>query len=144
MLRSGRTYHFLARCCELFDVIVWTASLSVYADPLIDELCAMAKCGSVRRMFREHCTEVQGGGYAKDLRTIGRKLDDVAILDNSPSVAIYQPNNLIPISSWYDDEYDTALLKLLPMLERLSTASSIYDVLSTSTGAPSSSLPWTA
>ncbi|KAJ9435966.1 hypothetical protein DIPPA_17100 [Diplonema papillatum] len=120
---------FLARCVELFDVIVWTASLSVYAEPLINELCRMARCGNLKKMYREHCTEVAGGGYVKDLTTIGRSLEDLVILDNSPSVAVFQPNNLINIVSWYDDSNDTALLELIPMLEHLTSTPSVYHAV---------------
>ena len=111
---------FLARCVELFDVVIWTASLAVYAEPLVAELCKSAKCGSVKQMYRDSCTQLPGGGYVKDLSVMGRSLDDVCILDNSPAVAQLQPDNLIPIVSWYDDVRDTCLRDLLPQLERLA------------------------
>eukprot|EP01059_Diplonema_ambulator_P015461 TRINITY_DN26600_c0_g1_i1.p1 TRINITY_DN26600_c0_g1~~TRINITY_DN26600_c0_g1_i1.p1 ORF type:complete len:262 (+),score=66.28 TRINITY_DN26600_c0_g1_i1:3-788(+) len=120
---------FLSKCVELFDVIVWTASLSVYAEPLVNELCRMARCGNIKKMYREHCTEVAGGGYVKDLSTLGRSLNDVCIIDNSPSVAIFQPQNLIPIVSWYEDKNDTSLLQMFPFLEKLAQSFSVQGTI---------------
>ena len=120
---------FLARCVELFDVVVWTASLAVYAEPLINELCRLSRCGSVKQMYRESCTQLGDGSYVKDLSTMGINLDDLCILDNSPSVAQLQPKNLIPIVSWYDDPRDTALRDLIPHLDRLANCRSVGDVI---------------
>ena len=120
---------FLARAVELFDVIVWTASLPVYAEPLINELCRLARCGSVKQMYRCSCSQLADGGYVKDLTAIGKRLEDVCILDNSPSVAQLQPKNLLPIVSWYDDPRDTCLGELIPHLEKLATCRSVHDVI---------------
>ena len=120
---------FLVRCLELFDVVIWTASLAVYAEPLIAELCKHAKCSNMKQMYRDSCTQLPGGGYVKDLSVMGRSLDDVCILDNSPAVAQLQPDNLIPIVSWYDDMRDTCLKDLIPHLERLAMTESVVDVI---------------
>eukprot|EP01061_Rhynchopus_euleeides_P045933 TRINITY_DN8499_c0_g1_i1.p1 TRINITY_DN8499_c0_g1~~TRINITY_DN8499_c0_g1_i1.p1 ORF type:complete len:355 (+),score=132.22 TRINITY_DN8499_c0_g1_i1:138-1202(+) len=128
---------FLARCVELFDVVVWTASLAVYAEPLINELCRMSRITPLKKMYRESCTQLQGGGYVKDLSTMGRSMDDVCILDNSPSVAQLQPNNLIPIVSWYEDPSDTCLRDLIPHLERLATTMNVQDIIPSLPGSTS-------
>jgi len=54
------------------------------------------------RLFRGHCTFYQGM-YVKDLSELGRDLRDVLIIDNSPTAYLFQPDNALPITSWYED-----------------------------------------
>ena len=42
------------------------------------------------------------------------------IVDNSPQSYAFNVPNSIPIRSWYKDENDAELLKLLPFLEKLA------------------------
>jgi RNA polymerase II subunit A small phosphatase-like protein len=64
--------------------VIYTASLSKYADPLIDILDNKNKKVIDYRLFREHCTFFQGV-FIKDMSLLGRPLSDVIIIDNSPS-----------------------------------------------------------
>jgi RNA polymerase II subunit A small phosphatase-like protein len=75
-----------------FEVIVFTASLAKYADPLLD-LLDRGSC--VRwRLFRESCYPYEGN-YVKDLTCLGRPLKDVIIVDNSPHSYIFHPYNAV-------------------------------------------------
>ena len=75
-----------------FEVIVFTASLAKYADPLLD-LLDRSSC--VRwRLFRESCYPYEGN-YVKDLTCLGRPLKDVVIVDNSPHSYIFHPFNAV-------------------------------------------------
>lgn len=47
-------------------------------------------------------------------------MKDVIIIDNSPSSFMFQPENALPILSWYDDKEDTVLYDFLPLLKELS------------------------
>eukprot|EP01064_Diplonema_japonicum_P012843 TRINITY_DN201_c0_g1_i1.p1 TRINITY_DN201_c0_g1~~TRINITY_DN201_c0_g1_i1.p1 ORF type:complete len:255 (+),score=19.26 TRINITY_DN201_c0_g1_i1:73-837(+) len=124
---------FLAKAAELFDIVIWTASLRLYAEPLIRQLVRSARCGPIPSLFRDSCT-LHKGGYVKDLTSLGTHLDDICILDNSPSVAVFQPQNLIPISSWYDDVTDVSLYELIPHLERMARANrSVREFIQTMT-----------
>jgi len=40
-------------------------------------------------------------------------------VDNSPHAYGYQINNGVPIESWFDDEKDTELVKLIGFLKRI-------------------------
>eukprot|EP01062_Namystynia_karyoxenos_P012282 TRINITY_DN14410_c0_g2_i1.p1 TRINITY_DN14410_c0_g2~~TRINITY_DN14410_c0_g2_i1.p1 ORF type:complete len:393 (+),score=107.60 TRINITY_DN14410_c0_g2_i1:124-1179(+) len=119
---------FLRKATELFEVIIWTASLSCYASPVIDELERGSGCGRLRRMYRESCSRL-ASGYVKDLRVTGRDLSDVALLDNTPGTASLQPNNLIDISSWYDDPHDRELYNLTPLLNRMAAGGPVPDAI---------------
>ncbi len=118
---------FLRAVAPLFEVVVFTASQSCYADPLMDTIDP-SKTLVTDRLFREHCIEVQGGRI-KDLNLCGRSLDRMVIIDNSPIAYCFQPRNAIPILSWFDDPNDDELLKLIPLLQQLATEESVYPFL---------------
>lgn len=110
---------FLKRVGELFEVVVFTASVSRYGDPLLDILDAQHK-SIHHRLFRDSCYNYQGN-YIKNLSQMGRPLEDLIIIDNSPASYIFHPQHAVPISSWFSDSHDCELSDLLPFLEDLAT-----------------------
>lgn len=102
---------------KYYEVVIYTASLSKYADPLMDILDTNKV--APQRLFREHCT-FYNGLFVKDMSRIGRKLSDSIIIDNSPQSYMFQPENGMPILSWYDDRNDTKLFELIPVLKLMS------------------------
>ncbi|KAG7879921.1 hypothetical protein KL905_001414 [Ogataea polymorpha] len=108
---------FLKRCGELYEVVVFTASVSRYGDPLLDILDVHKSVH--HRLFRESCYNYQGN-YIKNLSQMGRPLKDLIIIDNSPASYIFHPQHSIPISSWFSDTHDCELTDLLPFLEDLA------------------------
>lgn len=127
---------FMKRVGEWFEVVVFTASLAKYADPVLDLL---DKHHVVRhRLFREACTNHKGN-YVKDLSRLGRPLEKTIIIDNSPASYLFHPENALPILSWFDDEHDTELLDLIPFLEDITKVDDVRTVLGgLSQGATSS------
>uniref|UniRef100_A0A8C7Z3F9 protein-serine/threonine phosphatase n=1 Tax=Oryzias sinensis TaxID=183150 RepID=A0A8C7Z3F9_9TELE len=117
VLKRPHVDEFLKRMGELFECILFTASLSKYADPVSDML---DKRGTFKnRLFREACV-FHKGNYVKDLSRLGRDLNRVIIIDNSPASYIFHPENAVPVESWFDDMSDTELLDLIPFFEKLS------------------------
>ncbi|KAG6006327.1 hypothetical protein E4U21_007130 [Claviceps maximensis] len=108
---------FMKRVGELYEVVVFTASVSKYGDPLLDQLDIHKVVH--HRLFRESCYNHQGN-YVKDLSQIGRDLKDTIIIDNSPTSYIFHPQHAVPISSWFSDAHDNELLDLIPVLEDLA------------------------
>mmetsp|Transcript_41593 Transcript_41593/g.109801 ORF Transcript_41593/g.109801 Transcript_41593/m.109801 type:complete len:314 (-) Transcript_41593:14-955(-) len=118
---------FLKAVAESFEVVIYTASMAKYANPLMDVLDPEGLCTS--RLFREACTRHGGGGYIKDLSKLGRSLKNVIIIDNSPICYAMQPDNAIPIKTWREDPTDQELLELVPILRALVGVEDIPAVL---------------
>jgi hypothetical protein len=68
----------------MFEVVIFTASQSIYANQLLDILDPDEKFIS-RRVYRESCL-FSDGNYTKDLTILGVDLAKVVIIDNSPQV----------------------------------------------------------
>jgi Dullard-like phosphatase family protein len=77
---------FLQKMVEMFDVVIFTASQSVYANQLLDMLDPENKFFS-KRFFRESCLFTDSS-YTKDLTVVGVDLAKVAIIDNTPQVKL--------------------------------------------------------
>eukprot|EP01090_Pellita_catalonica_P002534 TRINITY_DN12103_c0_g1_i1.p1 TRINITY_DN12103_c0_g1~~TRINITY_DN12103_c0_g1_i1.p1 ORF type:complete len:141 (-),score=15.49 TRINITY_DN12103_c0_g1_i1:199-570(-) len=102
---------------EHFEIVVFTASLPKYADPVLDLL---DKHKVVQyRLFREECVE-HNGTFVKDLSRLGRALESTVIVDNSPMSYLFHPGHAIAITSWFDDPKDTELLDLMEYLQEMS------------------------
>jgi RNA polymerase II subunit A small phosphatase-like protein len=109
---------FLKRVGEIFEVVVFTASVSRYGDPLLNILDSHKSVH--HRLFRDSCYNYQGN-YIKNLSQMGRPLQDLIIIDNSPASYIFHPQHAVPISSWFSDSHDCELTDLLPFLEDLAS-----------------------
>ncbi|KAF8894134.1 HAD-like domain-containing protein [Infundibulicybe gibba] len=118
--------NFLKKMGEIYEVVVFTASLSKYADPVLDKLDIHQVVS--HRLFRESCYNHKGN-YVKDLSQLGRPIADTIILDNSPASYIFHPNNAVPVSSWFNDPHDTELTDLVPFLADLGTVDDVRGVL---------------
>lgn len=73
---------FLRRVCKWYNLVIFTASVQEYADPVIDWLETERKFFS-GRLYRQHCT-FRHGAFIKDLSSVEPDLSRVMILDNSP------------------------------------------------------------
>lgn len=78
---------FLRKVCNWYNLVVFTASVQEYADPVIDWLEQERKYFS-GRFYRQHCT-YRNGAYIKDLSSVEPDLSKVMILDNSPLSYIF-------------------------------------------------------
>jgi len=69
-------YECLEEANKLFQVVVFTASQSEYADPILDYLDPTGELIQAR-YYREHCVKTKEGYYVKDLRIFkNRSLKD--------------------------------------------------------------------
>lgn len=128
VLKRPYVDEFLKKVGELYECVLFTASLAKYADPVADLLDKWEVFRA--RLFRESCV-FHRGNYVKDLGKLGRDLAKVIILDNSPASYIFHPENAVPCTSWFDDMENKELLEFIPFFEKLSEADNIYNLLRT-------------
>ncbi|VDN96736.1 unnamed protein product [Rodentolepis nana] len=118
---------FIETVGPLFEVVMFTASLSKYADPVCDRI---DPAGHFKhRLFRESCVCFKSN-YIKHLAFLGRDLDQICIIDNSPISFYFHRQNALQIVTWFDDPTDTALLDLIPYLKGLAEAPSVLEYVS--------------
>lgn len=117
---------FLKEMGEIYEVVIFTASLSKYADPVLD-LLDIHKVIQYR-LFRESCSAFKGN-YVKDLSRLGRDLHSAVIIDNSPTSYIFSQENAIGCESWFDDMEDTELLDFIPFLKKMAECDNVQDFL---------------
>jgi CTD nuclear envelope phosphatase 1 len=86
--------HFLRKVSGWYNLVVFTASVQEYADPVIDWLEQERKYFSAR-YYRQHCT-FRNGAYIKDLSSVEPNLSKVMILDNSPLSYIFHEGRRNP------------------------------------------------
>lgn len=132
---SLRTLRFVFQVSKWYNLIIFTASVQEYADPVIDILEQERKFFS-GRYYRQHCT-YRGGAYVKDLSQVEPDLSKVMILDNSPISYIFHEDNAIPITGWTNDPTDGDLLHLLPVLEALQHTTDVRSLLALRLGESS-------
>ena len=94
-------HEFLRKVSKWYNLVVFTASVQEYADPVIDWLererryfgmggGSSGGSGNMAtgRFYRQHCT-LRNGAYIKDLAQVEPDLSRVMILDNSPMSYIF-------------------------------------------------------
>ncbi|KAJ7638768.1 NLI interacting factor-like phosphatase-domain-containing protein [Roridomyces roridus] len=119
---------FLRTVSGWYTLVIFTASMQEYADPVIDWLDA-GRGILAHRLFRDSCTQLPNGSYTKDLSVVDPDLSRVCLIDNSPVSYRVNEANGIPIEGWTHDPSDEALLDLLPVLDSLRFTSDVRRVL---------------
>lgn len=114
VLKRPGVDEFMLRVAKDYEIVIFTASLALYADPLLDQLDIH---NVVRhRLYRESCTFFQGS-YVKDLTRLGREVSQCILVDNSPLSYMFQPENAIGCSSYIDATMDGELDVIAAFLE---------------------------
>ena len=97
---------FLEKMDKIYELVVFTASISKYADPLLDLIDKKGYCPY--RLFREHCTLINTT-FVKDLQRLGRDIKNIIIVDNSPVSYALHPENGLTILTWFEYKSDREL-----------------------------------
>ena len=104
---------FLEFCLDYFDIVIYTASCSDYADPILDYLEDEIKGKFFKyRLYREHCV-VYGNFFIKDLIIFNKPLEKTIIVDNNLFSFSHYLNNGVLVTSFYNESDDLDLLSLI-------------------------------
>ena len=125
LIRPGAK-EFIRKMNKFYEIVIFTASVSKYAIPLINLIDEKGVC--IHRLFREHCSLVNTS-FIKDLTKLGRDLKDIIIIDNTPVAYSLNKENGIPIVSWFEDKRDRELYNLIPILEFLSSVPDVREFI---------------
>ena len=104
---------------EKFEIVIFTASHSSYANTVLDFIDP-DKILIKKRLFRENCLQTEQGIFIKDLKIfVDRKPENIILVDNALYSFAYQIDNGIPIIPFYDNKQDKELMSLKMYLESL-------------------------
>ena len=126
VLKRPFVNEFLSRMALFYELVIFTASVAPYANPLLDILDNHKVIS--HRLFRQHCVNTSGL-YIKNLRKVGRDMKNMIILDNNPISYVFNKENGVPIPTWKSDRNDKELLKIMPFLEYLSKVDDVRNIV---------------
>ena len=127
VLKRPYIHEFLKEMNKIFNIIIFTASIKEYANPLLNMLDREKVIK--RRLFREDCCRGTTGKFIKDLKILNMNLKDLILVDNNPISYSYNICNGIPIKTWHYDKTDQELIKLIPVLRFLSNVNDVRDYI---------------
>ena len=111
-----------------YDIVIYTASQSNYADVVLDYIDSNKDLFSLR-LYRQNCIKTLVSDefiYIKDLRVFHLiDLCDIIIIDNSALSFALHLDNGIPILPFYDNKNDNELMILANYLKELSNSEDI-------------------
>lgn len=117
LIRPG-ALKFLEELSPYYEIVIFTAAVQDYADEIIQMLDKENKHVK-HRLYRQHTT-VFKKSYLKDMSKLGRDLSKLIIIDNARDNFQLQNENGIFITTWIDDENDTELIDLIPVLKEIA------------------------
>merc|ERR1712106_153737 len=118
---------FLQYASTLFEIVVFTASPTMYANRVFD-LIDPDRSMIDHRMFRHHC-HLHKGNYVKDLSALGRDLSKVVIIDNAVEAMGFQLHNGILIEDFMGSSSDTSLLEMKTFLGMMDQARDVRNTV---------------
>jgi len=117
---------FLERAASKYELIAFTAGLEEYSRAVLKaidpENLIFRHC-----LFRQHCAELYPNTVVKDLRIINRCPTKTVLVDNTLTNFLLQPENGVPITSFFDDSKDSALNVLLEFLTSIDSAGDVRN-----------------
>jgi Dullard-like phosphatase family protein len=117
---------FLEAVSQSFEVVLFTAACKEYADQILNAIDPDNRLFHYR-LYRDSCDECTPNPshpdakiYIKDLRVLGRNLEDVILVDNSLLCFAYQLDNGIVCNPFKGDPADRELIAILEVLTMIN------------------------
>jgi CTD small phosphatase-like protein 2 len=107
---------FIEEMSKHYELVIFTAGTKDYADYALKFVDPRGRI--VHRLYREHVTQ-KGNIAVKDISKLGRDLKKMIIIDNVAENFQLQAANGIFIKTWENDEKDTSLTDLMPILKQI-------------------------
>jgi len=107
---------FIEEMSKYYELVIFTAGTKDYADYALKFVDPEGRI--VHRLYREHVIQ-KGNTAVKDISKLGRDLKKVIIIDNVAENFQLHAANGIFIKTWEDDEKDTSLIDLMPILKQI-------------------------
>ncbi|KAG0761794.1 hypothetical protein G6F57_007555 [Rhizopus arrhizus] len=117
---------FLKTISQWYKIVIYTASMAEYADPVIDWLDQDNIIS--QRFFRQSCV-ARNGNFLKDITLAENDLNKVCLIDNSTVAFDLFKENGIALPTWISNPNDESLLDLLPFLDALRFAADVRSIL---------------
>lgn len=122
VLKRPGVDEFMRRMGQIYEIVIYTASLGKYANPLLDALDIHKVINA--RLFRESCVYSEGH-YVKDLSLLNRDISQCIIVDNSPFSYKFHPDYAIDCGSFIDDPSDVEMWMIADFLESLNSVDDV-------------------
>jgi len=118
----------LKELSKIYEIVIFTAAEKCYASAILDLLDPNKKYISYR-IYRENCI-IKKRAVSKDLRIFkNRDLNNIVIVDNTISCFADHLSNGIHVPTYYGQENDDSLEKVLNLLKEIANCSSIPKAL---------------
>jgi len=126
IIRPGFT-KFITEVRKYFDeIFVFTSSQYFYAEEIIK---IIDKNKIISKIYSRKDCSFYNEIFYKDLNKIKKDLSKTIIIDNFPEAYLLQHFNGLPIPSFMGDPNDNELLKLLPILKKLSKVKDVRNYI---------------
>jgi RNA polymerase II subunit A small phosphatase-like protein len=127
---------FLMRLFEWFDVAVWTASDTRYAQAIVPHVFpepeqlqfVWARTRCTQRFNREQNAFYWIKNLNKVKRVLRRPLSQMVMIDDSAEKLERHYGNLLTVTPFFGDAHDTELRDLVPYLAQLRSAENIRSI----------------
>ena len=118
---------FITEVKKYFDeIFVFTSSQYYYAEEIVK---IIDKNKIISKIYSRKDCSFYNEIFYKDLNKIKKDLSKTIIIDNFPEAYLLQHFNGLPIASFMGDPNDNELLKLLPILKKLSKVKDVRNYI---------------
>ena len=118
---------FISEIKKYFDeIFIFTSSQYSYAEEIIK---IIDKNKYISKIYSRKDCSFYNDVFYKDLNKIKKDLSKTIIIDNFPESYLLQHFNGLPIPSFMGDPNDNELIKLIPILEKLSKVKDVRNYI---------------